>query len=804
MNGEQPTLYSDKEYVLLRSILPCCAGAEYAYYSSVFRRILEESPISNTTFSAKTDVVDDDSHKHYRVKSTKTPYKRRSRKDKDKDGKSYPVGARDVARLLLNDEREALHMKKLLEKTAERLEIESRRALEAEKRARDAELRMVEVLSATRDTQRELLHDRELLRAFQTQVDTARGEILKAQKELDSLAEEKYKVEEEAAKERSRYRQLQKEVEVKQALEKGRLEGFVDGRKEGWHLGKEFARGHNRIWRDAEYYSEGDESASIFSSNDTTGPPPLTNPPFEPSRPAVQTGQAGQSTISMPVPEIRTDLPVPKTIPRSMTPHSHRRVASAMQSPKSRTSGKSHRRSSLGVAMPVPNPAPAAGPGPSGLRQNTLSTEDDMSTKSPARAFSTKTPLRPPSVRAGSTRPDAPLRGRTPVDTAPVPSSPRFPQPTQSPRLDQPSQPTLLFDPTASQEPPPIRPTLSPRPRTPSHSPIDPLPGGYIPVLDENGRISLPPPHEVDPYPPSPSALQNNLTEDIHHASRQHTPSQQPQRQPPTLNINLNVSGTAPAGFDPQIQPEQPSYSINFPVPDPVPPPTQEFSIPVPNITPRQSSPIQLNDQSFIYPSLPSIRRSPAPSERRSSRTPVGNYPIHLTDEINDLNIAEQLFETDENGRIPGTEGYVHPRGSGFRPLSAIPEGGSTTAESPRFASRNASAASFRGPKFSHAGSSMLNKPHPPIPPKSPSMGRHSPISPHNSFPDVNLFNGQGIYDDPREYAELTDLPNTLVTQSRQQLADHLRPAPSDVEQILDDVSPVKTSRLRALFRRKT
>lgn len=777
--------------------------------------------MSNSTFSVSTDIADDDSHKHNRLRATKT-HKRRSRKDKEKDLKAY--GVRDVARLL-QEEREALKLRTLLEQTAERLQSESKRAGDAEIRAREAESRMLEVLHATRDTQRDVLRDREVLRAYQAQVEAAKNEILKAQKELDSLAEEKYKAEQEAAKERSKYRQLQKEVEVKQALERGRLEGFVDGRTEGWNLGKEYARGRGRTWRDAEYYSEGEEDSASIITSGSTGPPPLTGPPFEPFRSNGQAPAAShpsQASVTMPVPDIRSDAPpATRNLPRSMTPHSHRRVANAMQSPKSRASGKSHRRSSLSVSMPVPQPAP--GPGPSGLRQNTLSTEDDsQSVKSP-RVFSTKTPLRPSSrhssARDPSTRPDVvPPRARTPLNGGPalIPSSPAASQsnqpfqphmqPSQSSDFTQPArQQTPTFGMPPSQDLPPIRPIPSPRPRTPSHSPIAPLPSGFIPVLDENGRISLPPPHEVDPYPPSPTAPpQENLPVDQH--------SHRSPFQPP-VNMNAHFNGTSPVTIEPDIQTQQPLEPPGFPSPNLAqPPPAQDFTIPVPRSPWHQA-------QSFAapggpelgFPSSPVGRSSPR-AERRSPRTPVmstsvRNSPMQtLNDQFNNIDLAADLFEPDENGQIPGTEGYTTSRGAGFRPLSAIPEGGSTTAESPKYASRNASAASFRVqvPKSSQyplaGGSSLYNKPQPPIPSKSPVMMGHSP---YNTLPNgVGLPGNHAIYDDPREYEDLVDLPN--VSPSRRDLADYLRPAPSDVDQLRDDVSPVKTSRIRALFRRKT
>ncbi|GJJ12986.1 hypothetical protein Clacol_007233 [Clathrus columnatus] len=766
--------------------------------SSVLRKILEESPASNTTFSAITDLPSDDSHKHNRVKATKTSHKRKPRKDKD--GKLYPVGPRDVARLLLKDEHQAQQMKRIFEQTAERLDIESKRAIEAERRAREAEDRMLQMLDTTRDAQRELLRERDLLRAYQSQVEAAKNEILKAQKELDTLAEEKYKVEQEAAQERSRYRQLHKEVEVKEALNRGRLEGFMDGRKEGWQLGKDYARGKVRVWRDAEYYSEGEESASIFTTTDAPDPPPLNGYRLGQTRSNAQAGQTqtGQAPVTMPVPDTRSDLPA-KNLPRTATPHGNRRVVNAMQSPKSRTSGRSHRRNST-ITMPIPNPAPATGPGPSSLRQNTLSTEDDVSIKSP-RVYSTKTPLRPPSVRAPSTRPDTASRGRTPVNQIPTPTSPQASQrsqPIQQAEFSQPSQSVPSFEQSQTNVLPPIRPIPSPHPRSPSHSPINPLPGGFIPVLEE-GRISLPPPHEVDPFPPSPSAPQNRLFDTTGH---QHHQSVQ-QSAPPTVNVTVNAYSAQP-----QQPPEENTFTFPVPDPDPPPPPTREFSIPVPDIAPIRQSPAQMNYSHFQ--NSPS-RRSPR-LERRSPRTPVGNIsesPIGaLNHEIDGLNLAAELFETDENGNVPGTIGYVPPRGSTWRPLSAIPEGGSTAAESPapeRIRSRNPSAASFRNqvPKFPQfPGNSMLNKPQPPIPPRSPSILTHSPISPHSPLPNLELINEHGILNDPMEYAEFTDIPNNFVTPSRQQLAEHLRPAP-DIEQILDDVSPVKTSRIRALFRRK-
>ncbi|KAF8519731.1 hypothetical protein BU17DRAFT_89571 [Hysterangium stoloniferum] len=173
--------------------------------------------------------------------------------------------SRQLARLLAHDQVEATEMRRALVKVTDQLEEERKRTADAEARALAAETHVVELRTAKQVLLAEVQRDRETLKTYQIQVEVARKEITHAQQEINRLAAEKYRAEEEAARERSKSRQIQKEFEIGLAIERGRRQGYLDGREEGWRQAG-YSMGGGR--GEDEYYN-GDEV-------DVEGEPPLS------------------------------------------------------------------------------------------------------------------------------------------------------------------------------------------------------------------------------------------------------------------------------------------------------------------------------------------------------------------------------------------------------------------------------------------------------------------------------------------------------------------------------------------------
>ncbi|KAI0774747.1 hypothetical protein BD413DRAFT_611755 [Trametes elegans] len=118
---------------------------------------------------------------------------------------------------------------------------------------------------------------------------------------------------------------------------------------------------------------------------------------------------------------------------------------------------------------------------------------------------------RPPRVSRPSTSEDSegntvPTYARALDESIPVPPPARMPTP---------AAPVMPREEPMPQDPP-SRPVTIHNVMSPSHPPTDVPPDGWIPKIDEDQRIRLPPPHEMGPPPPttpSPplSAVLNNV-----------------------------------------------------------------------------------------------------------------------------------------------------------------------------------------------------------------------------------------------------------------------------------------------------
>ncbi|KAF8519736.1 hypothetical protein BU17DRAFT_89577 [Hysterangium stoloniferum] len=328
--------------------------------ASAYRIILEQpSPdTSYVSFTDRTETMETQPHTSSHRKHRSTSRKRhKSRRDKGVTLETTIIEARHMSRLLAQDELEAAELRRTLVQTSERLDQESRRALLAETRAREAEARVFATEATKQIALTDVLRERETVKAYQVQVEAARADILKAQNELNQLAVQKHLAEEEAARERGKARQVQKEFEIQLALEKGRQEGYIDGREEGYRQG---AR-----WRKGRSYD--DRSRSFSTTNSVTSPPPAAG--------------SRSSRVSMPVPDLHADGLLRTSSAASRTKH--------------------HRSSSLSVHSLKSSKS---------LRHETTNlSEMPIASASYIRSSSPVTGPRPPSVKPPSERSQAPL-----------------------------------------------------------------------------------------------------------------------------------------------------------------------------------------------------------------------------------------------------------------------------------------------------------------------------------------------------------------------------------------------------------
>ena len=267
------------------------------------------------------------------------------------------------------------------------------------------------------------------------------------------------------------------------------------------------------------------------------------------------------------------------------------------------------------------------------------------------------------------------------------------------------------------------------RPSTPRHGSSSPLPGGYIP-LQENGRVSLPPPHELDPPPPSPHSPAIPLPPVLDNGFPQNL-------QAPDNNVYAAPTITVQ-------EPTPPEPSMAMPEPDPAPASVVVES----NIKPSKvlARDFATRGESPPLPPLPAPgldrpnkgkqrQRTGPPRAGTGLHAPGRSSPSDTSTEFSQFEIVEQ----PERVRVTG-------RGNGSQ-LSVILEGGSTSAESPepeRFATPQ-----MRIPPTTRAPEVLATAP------------------------------GQGILNDPREYAEFADSPlSPKQLAQRRAIAEQLRNSP--------------------------
>ena len=140
---------------------------------------------------------------------------------------------KELVRLLVShedrDSREALS---LLRRTSERLEQETLRANEAERRVQEANDRWRLVNQARLQAQADMTRVNEELRLYKIQLEAAQSQITRANDMISQTDRERAQAEDEAAKARRAAKRYETELLIKQAREEGRRIGRREGFEE--------------------------------------------------------------------------------------------------------------------------------------------------------------------------------------------------------------------------------------------------------------------------------------------------------------------------------------------------------------------------------------------------------------------------------------------------------------------------------------------------------------------------------------------------------------------------------------------
>ncbi|EKM59755.1 uncharacterized protein PHACADRAFT_250460 [Phanerochaete carnosa HHB-10118-sp] len=136
-------------------------------------------------------------------------------------------------KLLVSEETEAKQTRRFLRSALARLDNETVRAQEAEKRALELAERFKVVNDARIQAQQELQRVNEELRLYKVQYDSAQRELIRGQELLKSLEAQRDDAETHAAKARSTARRLKEENLMMRAREEGRRAGYAEGLRRG-------------------------------------------------------------------------------------------------------------------------------------------------------------------------------------------------------------------------------------------------------------------------------------------------------------------------------------------------------------------------------------------------------------------------------------------------------------------------------------------------------------------------------------------------------------------------------------------
>lgn len=140
---------------------------------------------------------------------------------------------REFLKLLVSEELEAKQTRKFLRSALARLDNETQRAQEAERRALELAERFKVVNDARIAAQQDLQRVTEELRLYKVQYDNAQREILRGQEILKDIEAQRDDAEAAAARARTTARKLKEQQLTMRAREEGRKAGYAEGLRRG-------------------------------------------------------------------------------------------------------------------------------------------------------------------------------------------------------------------------------------------------------------------------------------------------------------------------------------------------------------------------------------------------------------------------------------------------------------------------------------------------------------------------------------------------------------------------------------------
>lgn len=164
-----------------------------------------------------------------------------SQSSDDDDIHSHPTHSssrRVLAQVLARKERDAQQMHQLLKLTLAKLDEQSQRATDAERRATECLVRARTAVDARAQSDADATAARTELALYKMQLEQAQREISRAQEYLDGLEARRHDAEQDAARARSVARKLQEERAVEAAREQGKQLGYNEGLRQGILLGR--------------------------------------------------------------------------------------------------------------------------------------------------------------------------------------------------------------------------------------------------------------------------------------------------------------------------------------------------------------------------------------------------------------------------------------------------------------------------------------------------------------------------------------------------------------------------------------
>ncbi|KAH9925032.1 uncharacterized protein BXZ73DRAFT_50137, partial [Epithele typhae] len=375
-----------------------------------------------------------DDHRHRRFASDRDTLR-------DADGDAASIQAKLLAHLYAPPPRDSRALRTALALTTERLEGETRRAEDAERRVIEVLRKLRASHEATMLAQAEASRTKEELTLYKYRLDDAQREITRANDLIHDLEEQKLEAEAEAARARSTARRYREQQLIIRARAEGRDEGFEEGLVRGKDLGFQEAIGSEPL------------------------PPRETVRRYPQARVEVVADEEEEEV--RPTPQVRTRTPAPADIRvRDPGPSEYRtRTPGASTSSDSRTRRTGPSTSSSSRVTPPP--------------------------RQPSRCRIT--------LSRTSNRPNVPdiahYAAILPVPTLTTPVN--APSPSYS-RADTPAGMPIPYraprDLDMGEVPAPI--VIHERAPSPIHPPVDIPPDGWIPYASGE-QIILPPPHEL-------------------------------------------------------------------------------------------------------------------------------------------------------------------------------------------------------------------------------------------------------------------------------------------------------------------